>query len=587
MPSLWKKQKGNRISRLVADLQTTPKRGGSLVVETGFPTSLVDLFVKNRDKLKKPKTKKHKSKKLSAISEDVDDGHIFSPVSNPPVSNCDLEVPICSIVEDCEENVDQIDKKDLFVEETVTHKNPVVELHHDVCKNENNNNNEENRETLEVSNSKNVALLSIFIGVLVFIVVLYTKRWFLALITLGFLVLLLLEYVGNSVFRLFKPCENAVSMSVVKGALVVVVALYTKWFVVGITIGASLLLLLEYAGNSAFGGFKPCQDAKWKLKDILPHWGGSKKKRDFGEREGRKGGRGVLMRAVLIGSKREVYCNERFDWVSRIDFNDEGVGNECISNREIKLENGNDHTSNRENDLVVEDDGDDVSIKEESEEGSGDSTPANEDSRLFEEETQNKSMYEMLSLELNYPIHPRTSNFSGHVGNFDQQGEKGTMEEGEKGSEDTSISRKYKKSKKFWKNFVSKKMSKKKKYKDGREDDNAAHIDNIVDTATEVEEEDEQEDGDQEISEIEESTSVTDDENEREIENLSTAYSCYTETLQTDDITTKSSGIVKEKYGNLKYLTAMVIPLTGLIGGRMFAVVVTIICCLVFKMVRG
>ncbi|GAB2226459.1 hypothetical protein Droror1_Dr00022267 [Drosera rotundifolia] len=62
MPSLWRKSssslsKGNRISRFVADVQTPPKQGSSLVVETRFPTSLVDLFVKNRDRIKKQKKK--------------------------------------------------------------------------------------------------------------------------------------------------------------------------------------------------------------------------------------------------------------------------------------------------------------------------------------------------------------------------------------------------------------------------------------------------------------------------------------------------------------------------------------------------
>ncbi|OMO73809.1 ethylene-responsive/regulated nuclear protein [Corchorus olitorius] len=60
MPFPWKKAKVNRISRLVADLHQSPKRGGSLVVETGFPTSLIDLFVKNRDRLRK-QTSKRKS----------------------------------------------------------------------------------------------------------------------------------------------------------------------------------------------------------------------------------------------------------------------------------------------------------------------------------------------------------------------------------------------------------------------------------------------------------------------------------------------------------------------------------------------
>ncbi|KAJ7947379.1 Ethylene-responsive nuclear / ethylene-regulated nuclear protein (ERT2)-like protein [Quillaja saponaria] len=57
MPFPWKKNKVNRISQIVADLQS-PNRGGSLVVETGFPTSLIDLFVKNSDRFKKPKTEK-------------------------------------------------------------------------------------------------------------------------------------------------------------------------------------------------------------------------------------------------------------------------------------------------------------------------------------------------------------------------------------------------------------------------------------------------------------------------------------------------------------------------------------------------
>ncbi|KAJ9163193.1 hypothetical protein P3X46_022891 [Hevea brasiliensis] len=58
MPLPWKKAKVSRISRIVADLQ--PPKPNSLVVETGFPTSLVDLFVKNRDRFKKPIKKKKK-----------------------------------------------------------------------------------------------------------------------------------------------------------------------------------------------------------------------------------------------------------------------------------------------------------------------------------------------------------------------------------------------------------------------------------------------------------------------------------------------------------------------------------------------
>ncbi|CAK9321276.1 unnamed protein product [Citrullus colocynthis] len=61
MPLPWKKTKPNRISRIVADLQP-PSRAASLVVETGFPTSVVDLFVKNRDRIKRHSLRKAKHK---------------------------------------------------------------------------------------------------------------------------------------------------------------------------------------------------------------------------------------------------------------------------------------------------------------------------------------------------------------------------------------------------------------------------------------------------------------------------------------------------------------------------------------------
>ncbi|CAA0832279.1 ethylene-responsive nuclear protein / ethylene-regulated nuclear protein (ERT2 [Striga hermonthica] len=57
----WRKVKTARISQFVNDhLSKSQKRRdvSSLVVETGFPTSLVDLFIKNREKLKKPSKRK-------------------------------------------------------------------------------------------------------------------------------------------------------------------------------------------------------------------------------------------------------------------------------------------------------------------------------------------------------------------------------------------------------------------------------------------------------------------------------------------------------------------------------------------------
>ena len=72
MPLPWKKDKVSRFSRIVADLQS-PKGGSSLVVETGFPTSLVDLFVKNRERLKKPtgKKKKKRQQQLQDVEEEL------------------------------------------------------------------------------------------------------------------------------------------------------------------------------------------------------------------------------------------------------------------------------------------------------------------------------------------------------------------------------------------------------------------------------------------------------------------------------------------------------------------------------------
>ncbi|XP_018458485.2 uncharacterized protein LOC108829318 [Raphanus sativus] len=63
MPLPWKRSKSGRISKLVSDLQQSPKHGGSLVVETGFPTSIIHLFFKNRDRLKKSSSKRNNNNK--------------------------------------------------------------------------------------------------------------------------------------------------------------------------------------------------------------------------------------------------------------------------------------------------------------------------------------------------------------------------------------------------------------------------------------------------------------------------------------------------------------------------------------------
>ncbi|KAJ6332544.1 hypothetical protein OIU77_008584 [Salix suchowensis] len=123
MPLPWKKNKVSRFSRIVADLQS-PKGGSSLVVETGFPTSLVDLFVKNRERLKKPTGKKKKKKRQQQLQDVEEELVISDPIfissslelvdSPGPVQNlenmesfdvCELVSQLLPVVED-DEGVD-------------------------------------------------------------------------------------------------------------------------------------------------------------------------------------------------------------------------------------------------------------------------------------------------------------------------------------------------------------------------------------------------------------------------------------------------------------------------------------------------
>ncbi|KAL4271267.1 hypothetical protein GQ457_13G019080 [Hibiscus cannabinus] len=81
----WKKAKETLFSRLLADLHRPTKRGRTLVVETGFPTSLVDLIVKNRDRLRKPSKRKSTSQIQTPSTT-----HLPSSPPRPfPVPPCD------------------------------------------------------------------------------------------------------------------------------------------------------------------------------------------------------------------------------------------------------------------------------------------------------------------------------------------------------------------------------------------------------------------------------------------------------------------------------------------------------------------
>ncbi|RWW70922.1 hypothetical protein BHE74_00021370 [Ensete ventricosum] len=86
MPNPWKKPRpgggrGGGVSRFLAGIR--PHRGVSLVVQTGFPTSLADLFVKNRGRLRKPsRKKKPPSESDSAASEPPP---VTSPLDGGPL----------------------------------------------------------------------------------------------------------------------------------------------------------------------------------------------------------------------------------------------------------------------------------------------------------------------------------------------------------------------------------------------------------------------------------------------------------------------------------------------------------------------
>ncbi|KQK13879.1 uncharacterized protein LOC100840973 [Brachypodium distachyon] len=76
MPSLLKDRTSGRFGRLIAGLR--PGRAGPLPVQTGFPTSLADLFVKNHGRLKKP------SSYASAASKRKKRGGSVSPLPSSP-----------------------------------------------------------------------------------------------------------------------------------------------------------------------------------------------------------------------------------------------------------------------------------------------------------------------------------------------------------------------------------------------------------------------------------------------------------------------------------------------------------------------
>ncbi|KAL0352777.1 UNVERIFIED_CONTAM: hypothetical protein Sangu_0859000 [Sesamum angustifolium] len=208
----WKKVKSTRISQLVNDhLHNSQKRrdGSSLVVETGFPTSLVDLFMKNRGKLKKPSKEKRQSHPITPLSDASDPvvagspTVFFSPLpsASPMISPSSAGSP------------------------TRMHA-PLAfaSLSGDAS------------ETLVVGSSDSGSLIGA------------DER------ELG------AERAADAV---------GVLLMVLKMFLVVVLALGTKRLTVGFTISAFLLFFLEYAGKHVCRLLKPCLEAKGVLRSMV------------------------------------------------------------------------------------------------------------------------------------------------------------------------------------------------------------------------------------------------------------------------------------------------------------------------------
>lgn len=192
MPLPWKKTKGSgsRISRWVADLQSPPRRGGSLVVETGFPTSLVDLFVKNRDRLKKQSKKKSQSQPTLEISSP------FMASSPPPCYDKSRMVVLSS---GCQRNEPRNETK------STPTPTPVQEAI--VGKECDSNDDHDGAGCDDASKKRNVwtAVLRVFFVV---VLALSTKRLALGITKSAFL-LLLLEFVLTRVLRFLRPCSKA------------------------------------------------------------------------------------------------------------------------------------------------------------------------------------------------------------------------------------------------------------------------------------------------------------------------------------------------------------------------------------------
>ncbi|KAL8108505.1 uncharacterized protein LOC141671536 [Apium graveolens] len=186
MPFPWKKNQGSRISRL-ADRFNSSKHGGSLVVQTGFPTSIIDLFHKNRDRLKKSAKKKRSS-------------------GSDSISYCNSDLQIVN-PERCSTN-SEVEFVNMDVELVKSDRYSTNQIEDDVVS-------------------------------------------------------------GKERFEKVVEGKGSIFIAVLKVLFMAVLALVTKRLVLGVSVSAFSLFLLEYVGNYVYGLSKSCSDYKRMLKVIV------------------------------------------------------------------------------------------------------------------------------------------------------------------------------------------------------------------------------------------------------------------------------------------------------------------------------
>ncbi|XP_071737493.1 uncharacterized protein [Rutidosis leptorrhynchoides] len=119
MPFSWKKSRCNRFHQLVTDHLQSPKHGGSLVVETGFPTSLIDLYVRNRSRFRKPAVNKQTEidSPLSPVSSDSN--NLSFSLTDHRETDEIIEEDVVAVANDIELDVDIENSSEVEVKRSV------------------------------------------------------------------------------------------------------------------------------------------------------------------------------------------------------------------------------------------------------------------------------------------------------------------------------------------------------------------------------------------------------------------------------------------------------------------------------------